>query len=92
MHGVIADRIERGDDAPLRIALANLERWRGLHGELAPVEVEWIGILAWPVEELVAMLRDEHGERAVRLRSSSPFSGAIDQELRLGLLREARAA
>jgi len=61
------------------------------HGGLAPALVEWVEILRWPRARILELLRDE-GENATRIRSSSPFAGAIDQRLRLELLREARAA
>jgi hypothetical protein len=91
MHRHIADRIEAGDEAPLRIAAANLERWSIRHNGLAPALREWIDILQWPRERLLHLLRDDE-ENATRIRSSSPFAGAIDQRLRLELLRETRAA
>ncbi len=92
MHQRIADRIEQGDPEPLRIAAQNLDRWRRLHGELSPAQSEWIPMLGWPKARLLELLRDADDENAIRLRSNSPFAGAIDPQLRLGLLREARAA
>ena len=91
MHRHIADRIEAGDDTPLQIAAANLRRWAISHGGLAPALREWTEILEWPRDRLLDLLRDE-SENATRVRSSSPFAGAIDQRLRLELLRETRAA
>ena len=91
MHQHLADRIESGDAEPLRIAAANLARWEKLHGRLEPAYAEWAQILTWPMTRLVALLREE-SEDATRIRSSSPFAGAIDQRLRLDLLRAARAA
>ena len=91
MHRHLADRIEAGDDEPIRIATANLARWENQHGELAPALLEWVEILKRPTDRIVALLREE-SENATRIRSSSPFAGAIDQRLRLELLREARAA
>lgn len=92
MHRNIADRIEAGDLEPLRKAARNLERWRRLHGELSPAQFEWIAILAWPMPQLLAILRDPDDQEAIRLRSNSPFAGVIDQQRRIELLREARAA
>jgi hypothetical protein len=91
MHRHLADRIESGDENPLRIANANLLRWEKQHGALQLSLQEWADILTWPTSRLLALLRDE-SENATRIRSSSPFAGAIDQRLRLELLREARAA
>lgn len=92
MHRNIADRIEAGDREPLRKATENLDRWRRLHGELSPAQAEWIAILAWPTLRLLAMLRDPDDQEAIRLRGNSPFAGVVDQQQRIELLREARAA
>lgn len=92
MHRHIADRIEAGEEFPLQRAAQNLERWRQRNGGLVPAQEEWIGILQWPRERLLAMLRAADDEEATRLRSNSPFAGVIDERLRLELLREARAA
>jgi hypothetical protein len=91
MHRHLADRIEAGDGEPIRKATANLDRWEKLHGGLQPALHEWIEILTWPKARLLALLREESDD-ATRIRSSSPFAGAIDQRLRLELLRAARAA
>jgi hypothetical protein len=91
MHRHLADRIEAGDDAPLAKAASNLARWERQHGGLEPACREWVEILTWPKARIVALLREET-EHATRLRSSSPFAGAIDRRFRLELLREARAA
>lgn len=91
MHRHLADRIEAGDAGPIRKATDNLARWERQHGRLEPAYREWLAILEWPTDRIVALLREE-SENATRIRSSSPFAGAIDQRLRLELLREARAA
>jgi hypothetical protein len=91
MHRHLADRIDSGDDKPLRIASSNLARWDKQRGGSEPALREWAGILSWPVARITALLREE-GENATRIRSSSPFAGAIDQRLRLELLRAARGA
>jgi hypothetical protein len=92
MHRNIADRIEAGDHEPLRKAAENLDKWRRLHGELGAAQTEWTAILTWPTARLLAMLRDPDDQEAIRLRSTSPFAGVVDQKLRIELLREARAA
>jgi hypothetical protein len=91
MHRHLAARIESGDVEPLRKASANLTRWERQDAGLQPALREWVETLAWPTPRLVALLR-EASENATRIRSSSPFAGAIDQRLRLEFLRESRAA
>ena len=92
MHRRIAERLEQGDEGVLAIARRNLARWQHEHGRLTAAQAEWIELLAWPAQRLAALLRDAHDPDAVRLRSNSPFAGALDAASRLELLREARAA
>ena len=92
MHQHIADRIEQGDSSPIRLAQENLDRWRLRQGELDAAQSEWLKILAWPVPRLLSLLRDANSQEAVRLRSTSPFAGSLDEQLRIELLRDARAA
>lgn len=92
MHRHIADRIEGGDLAPLRAARQNLANWRRRHGELTFAQSEWGVILAGPLPQLLAILRDSGDQEAIRLRGNSPFAGALDDRLRVELLHEARAA
>jgi hypothetical protein len=91
MHQAVADRLAAGDVEPLRIARANLARWDAANDGLSAAQAEWVAWLACDVATLVALLR-EPGENATRLRSTSPFAGAISNELRLRLFDEARAA
>ena len=91
MHAVVADRLEAGDEAPLRIARENLSRWSAANGGLSRAQAEWLPWLQAARPLLVALLR-ERSENATRMRSSSPFAGAISNELRLRLFDEARTA
>lgn len=92
MHRHIADRIERGDVSPIACAKENLERWKQQQGDLDGAQSEWQSILDGSLPRLLSILRDPHDQEAMRLRGTSPFAGAVEQELRLELLREARAA
>ena len=91
MHGVIAERIERGDPEPVRIARANLDRWRSANGSLDRAQAEWSELLMLPSDRLGALLRQD-GDDATRLRSNSPFAGVLDTTTRLELFHEARGA
>lgn len=89
MHRVIASRLRAGDHLPLARARANLERWRDqFGGELPPAYVEWLGILDGGFESILQVLEGED-QRAVRIRSSSPFAGVLTPQERWEILRRA---
>jgi hypothetical protein len=81
MHAVIARKIER-DPALLEIARRNVERWRARWGEAPPAWLEeWQELLNQSWQAVVAFIT-EPGERATRLRQSSPFAGVLSNEER----------
>ena len=76
MHAVIARKIER-EPALLAIAHRNLERWSAQRrGETPPWLKEWRDVLKQPWHRVAALITDP-GERATRLRQSSPFAGIL---------------
>jgi hypothetical protein len=76
MHAVIARKIER-DPALLAIAHRNLERWSAQRPREAPRWLkEWRSVLKQPWPSIAALITDP-GERATRLRQSSPFAGVL---------------
>lgn len=91
MHEAVAARLAVGDAQPLQIARENLARWAAANDGLSVAQAEWLPWLACDVSTLVSLLR-ETTENATRLRSNSPFAGAISAELRLRLFDEARSA
>jgi hypothetical protein len=73
MHCVAAAKIER-DRALLRVVKETFNGWRSRYKDQLPVALdEWRKLLARPWPEICAVLTDP-GERATRLRQSSPFS------------------
>ena len=69
-------------------ARGNLARWLETCSDAArPALLEWQIALAAPFEEILALL-EATGERAARLRQSSPFCGILTQEERVGIIRE----
>jgi hypothetical protein len=84
MHCLIAQKIER-DPALLDRVRQTLETWRARYsndGDRVPrVLDEWQRILRdpWPV---IAALMTDTGERATRLRQSTPFAGLLTTEER----------
>lgn len=73
MHCMAAAKIER-DRALLRVVKETFNGWRSRYKDQLPVALsEWRKLLARPWPEICAVLTDP-GERATRLRQSSPFS------------------
>ena len=89
-HRAVADRLRAEPAAVLEHARRNLDRWTEGDafgpGDLAPLE-EWRRILdGADVNRLVEIVTDASDE-GQRLRSSSPFVGALSPEERLEILR-----
>lgn len=88
-HLTVAERLRERPDAVVEHARRNLNRW--LEGEaFGPGErqsvEEWLKILdGSDVERLIRIITDPSDE-GQRLRSSSPFVGALTPEERLEIL------
>ena len=54
----------------------NLMKWKG-SGKLAPALIEWDRILNTKTKEQILSILESGSEEAVRLRSSSPFTGIL---------------
>ena len=88
-HRAVAERLRAEPEAVLERARQNLNRWTEGDafgaGERAPLE-EWRGILGEAdVYRLIEIMTDTSDE-GQRLRSSSPFVGALSPEERLEIL------
>jgi len=83
LHEAVAARIEAEPEL-LELARTNLRRWLAAGGP--PVLEEWQRVLACSsLAELLALLRSP-GERATRLRQSSPFAGVLAPDQRQAVL------
>ena len=81
MHALIARKIER-DPSLLDIARRNVERWQARWKEAPPAWLEeWHELLNQSWQTVAAFIM-ETGERATRLRQSSPFAGVLSNEER----------
>jgi len=85
-HRAVAERLRAEPEAVLERALQNLDRWAEGDafgaGERTSLE-EWRGILGEAdVDRLIEIMTDTSDE-GQRLRSSSPFVGALSPEERL---------
>ena len=62
-----------------RIPWQNLQRWEKQMQQLPPALVEWRQILQTMPREEILMLLESDSEEAARLRSSSPFTGILNE-------------
>lgn len=76
MHCLAAQKISR-NPALLDQVRRNLETWRSRYGKDTPRALdEWEAILRRPWPAIAAFITDP-GERATRLRQSTPFAGVL---------------
>ncbi len=87
-HRLIAAKIE-AEPQLIGVASRNIDRWKQ-QGRSESYLSEWESVLRKGVGEVVSVLRSA-GQRAKRLRQSSPFVGILAQEERDGILRAYRS-
>lgn len=76
MHCLAARKIEQ-DPALLHKVRRTLDRWRRHYGADTPRALdEWDAILHWSWPAIAGFITDA-GERATRLRQSTPFAGVL---------------
>jgi hypothetical protein len=81
MHCLAAQKIML-DPAMLDGVRRTLDVWRARYAEDAPRALdEWAAILRLPWPQIAALITDP-GERATRLRQSTPFAGVLSERER----------
>jgi hypothetical protein len=80
LHRLVAEKVA-ANPALLEEARANMRRWQAGEGSPNLALAEWEGILEEPIETITALLTHP-GERARRLRQSSPFAGILTERER----------
>ena len=60
----------------------NLMKWKKSSGKLAPAFIEWGHILNTKTKKQILSILESSSEEAVRLRSSSPFTGILTEKER----------
>jgi hypothetical protein len=84
-HEAVAAKLEAQPQL-LEVARANLQRW--LNTNPAAALREWWQLLeTTPLSELLVLLRST-GDRAARLRQSSPFAGLLTPQERQAILND----
>lgn len=81
MHKVIAKKL-RNNPALWDIPKQNIIRWKKMRDKLPPALIEWEYILRNKTKAQILFILESSSEDAIRLRSSSPFTGILDESER----------
>ena len=81
LHRQIAKRL-RTDPTLWEIPKRNLAKWKQRRGRLTLAAREWERILNTNTKERILSILENDSEESVRLRSSSPFTGILDDSER----------
>ena len=81
LHKEIAKKLKSNPDL-WDIPKNNLIKWKKTRGKLAPALIEWDHILNRQTIEQILSILESSSEEAVRLRSSSPFTGILNENER----------
>ncbi len=90
LHEAIVEELAADPGRVLAKARANLRRMRASNPGAAPILREWGVLLARPLEDLIAILRDP-GSRARELRHVTPFAGLLTAAQRADVYTRFRA-
>ncbi|MDZ7336824.1 MAG: hypothetical protein ONB32_16865 [candidate division KSB1 bacterium] len=78
LHKAIVKKL-RSNPSLWAIPRSNLARWKKMRGGLPNALVEWEEILnCYPKDKILSLLESD-SEEAIRLRSSSPFTGILTE-------------
>ena len=89
LHEEIARELARDPARVLAKARENLRRIRAANPGAAPILREWRVLLARPLEDLIAVMRDPE-PRARELRHVTPFAGVLTPAQRADVYRRFR--
>jgi len=81
LHQEVAEKLRR-NPALWDIPRKNLERWKQLQDGLSRALEEWDDIFRQKNKEQILALLGSDSEEAIRLRSSSPFTGILNEDER----------
>jgi len=81
LHREIAKKLRRKPslwDIPKK----NIVKWKKMRGRLTPAFIEWEHILNTNTKEQILSILESDSEESARLRSSSPFTGILNENER----------
>jgi hypothetical protein len=81
LHKEIAKKLRNNPDL-WDIPIKNLIKWKKINGRLTPALVEWEHILNTNTKEEILSILESDSEESTRLRSSSPFTGILNEKER----------
>lgn len=81
LHREIAKKL-RSNPSLWDIPINNIAKWRKMRGRLTPAFVEWEHILNSSTKEQILPILESDTEESARLRSSSPFTGILNENER----------
>jgi len=81
LHKAIAKKL-RNNPGLWEIPKNNMVKWKKKNGQLAPALIEWQHILNTKPKEQILSILESSSEESVRLRSSSPFTGILNENER----------
>ena len=84
LHKEISKKLKSNPDL-WDIPKNNLIKWKKTRGKLAPALIEWDHILNRQTIEQILSILESSSEEAVRLRSSSPFTGILTENERISI-------
>jgi hypothetical protein len=88
LHRAVAERL-RSDPALVERARDRVAGWLREGTVARPYGEAWLALLGRPMDELTDFLVDP-GERARRMRQTSPFAGVLSPRERWGILHRMR--
>jgi hypothetical protein len=86
LHAKIALKL-RTNPHLWKIPRQNIQRWGNKMGGLPPALYEWNHILETSSKEDILSILESESEEAKRLRSSSPFTGILNDSERMEILQ-----
>ena len=81
LHKAIAKKL-RNNPGLWEIPKNNMVKWKKKNGRLAPALIKWQHILNTNPKEQILSILESSSEESVRLRSSSPFTGILNENER----------
>jgi hypothetical protein len=84
LHKAIAQKL-RANNKLWDIPLINIEKWKDNNSNLPFVLAEWKHLLLYRPKEEIFQILEGSSQRAKQLRSSSPFTGILNDNERMDI-------